>query len=67
MIKMCIRDRVLEQYLIKRDKLPLHNMGNPNSPFLISLDGSSLTGVSARHWFYKILEASDIDLSLIHI
>jgi integrase len=36
-------------------------MGNPNSPFLISLDGSSLTGVSARHWFYKILEASDID------
>ena len=35
-------------------------MDEPNSPFLISLDGSPLTGESARHWFHKILEASNI-------
>lgn len=52
--------QVLEQYLIKRHRLPLHRMDEPNSPFLISLDGSPLTGESARHWFHKILEASNI-------
>lgn len=51
---------VLTQYLTKRSKLPLSCVNDPRSPFLISLDGSPLTGESARHWFHKILEACKI-------
>lgn len=52
---------ILEQYLEKRCKLPLHDVDNPDRPFLVALDGSPLTGQSARHWFFKILELCGID------
>ena len=52
---------VFTQYLAKRNKLPLSGINEPQNPFLISLNGSPLTGKSARHWFLKILEACEIN------
>lgn len=52
---------VLQQYIMKRNKLPIHNANNPNKPFLISLSGKPITISVSRHWFLKILEMGRID------
>lgn len=52
---------ILEQYREKRRKLPLRDVDNSVRPFLVALDGSPLTGQSARHWFFKILEQCGIN------
>lgn len=52
---------VLQQYVTKRNKLPILDTNDTSKPFLISLSGNPLTMSTSRHWFLKILEMSQID------
>lgn len=53
--------QVLDQYMIKRNKLPIPDVNNPNSPFFISLNGKPLGGKTVRYWFLLILKQCHIN------
>lgn len=53
--------QVLDQYIMKRDKLPIPGADDPNSPFFISLNGKALGGKTVRYWFLLILKQCHID------
>lgn len=53
--------QVLNQYILKRNKLPVYDINNPESPFFVSLDGKSPCKSSVGHWFQLILKRCKIN------
>ena len=52
--------RVFQQYLSYRDRMPINNVGSPNSFFFIKSDGTYCSAQSVYVWFRKLLAECDI-------
>ena len=53
---------VLQSYIEYRNKISIRNINDPEKPFLIRLDGSSITKETVYRFFYRSCEDAGIEL-----